>query len=91
MESILQRSKKCLICQSPYVECHHVFGGARRQLSDKYGLTVWLCHKHHNEPPDGVHYNRELRNKLQAWAEQQFDTYYPAENFIEIFGKHYED
>ena len=89
MKSILQGSKKCLICHLPYVECHHVFGGPRRQLSDKYGLTVWLCHEHHNEPPEGVHFNKAFDDDLKEWAEYQFDTYYPTENFVELFGKSY--
>lgn len=92
MKSILQKSRKCLICGLPYVECHHVYGGTRnRRLSEEYGLKVYLCHKHHNEPPDGVHYNREFRDKLQEWAQKQFDTYYPTENFVELFGKNYEN
>ena len=60
MKSIMQGQKRCLICRSPYVEKHHVFGAANRQNSEKYGLTVWLCHKHHNEPPEGVHFNRRF-------------------------------
>ena len=75
MKSIMQWQKSCLICRSPYVEKHHVFGAANRQNSEKYGLTVWLCHKHHNEPHE--------------WGQKQFETYYPAENFTEIFGKNY--
>ena len=30
------------------LERHHViFGTAGRKISDKLGLTIWLCHEHH--------------------------------------------
>lgn len=89
MKSIMQGQKRCLICRSPYVEKHHVFGAANRQNSEKYGLTVWLCHKHHNEPPEGVHFNWRFMDELHEWGQRQFETYYPTENFTEIFGKNY--
>lgn len=41
------------------LERHHVFSGSNRKKSEKYGLVAYLCHNHHNEPPDGVHHNRE--------------------------------
>ena len=25
------------------LECHHIFGGAMRKKSEKYGLKVYLC------------------------------------------------
>ena len=89
MKSIMQGQKRCLICRSPDVEKHHVFGAANRQNSEKYGLTVWLCHKHHNEPPEGVHFNRRFMDELHEWGQRQFETYYPTKNFTEIFGKNY--
>lgn len=89
MKSIIQGSKNCLICGSPYVEKHHIFGASNRDYSEQYGLTVWLCHKHHNEPPEGVHFNRKLMDAMHAWGQKQFETYYPAEDFTAIFGKNY--
>lgn len=91
MKSVLQREKQCIFCGSPYVEEHHVFGGANRKNSTKYGLTVWLCHNHHNEPPEGVHFNEKNNKRLQGWAQQIFKVYYPELNFKDIFGKNYED
>lgn len=91
MRSILQGGKKCIICGSPYVEKHHVFGASNRDNSEQYGLTVYLCHKHHNEPPEGVHFNREFSDRLKEWAQMQFDTYYPDKDFRQIFGRNYED
>lgn len=58
-----------IIQENPYVdfldesiEClekHHIFGGANRKKSEEDGLYVWLTHWNHNEPPKGVHFNKE--------------------------------
>ena len=89
MKSILQTERECIFCGNPYVEEHHVFGGANRKNSTKYGLTVWLCHSHHNEPPEGVHFNKENDKRLKGWAEALFKAYYPELKFKDIFGKTY--
>ena len=54
-------------------------------------MMVYLCHAHHNEPPHGVHHNRELNNRLKAWAQNRFEEAYPNTNFMEVFGKNYAD
>lgn len=84
--------RKCYFCGSTqWLERHHVFGGACRKLSEKYGLVVDLCHFCHNEPPNGVHFNAErmaeLRKEFQekAMAENGWTT----EDFIRIFGRNY--
>lgn len=84
--------RKCYICGSTqWIERHHVFGGANRKLSEKYGLTVDLCHYHHNEPPDGVHFNKEIREGLQADIQRAAMERYgwTTEDFIKIFGRNY--
>ena len=84
MESIIQKKKRCYVCRSPYVEQHHVFyGTANRKLSDKYGLTVWLCHEHHTGAT-GVHFNPKLDDKLKGIAEKRFCEEYPY-NFRRLF------
>ena len=58
-KSILQNDKECYLCRRMYnlrttrgLEEHHIlFGRGRRELSERYGLKVWLCHNHHNESP----------------------------------------
>lgn len=84
--------KECHICGSTYwLERHHVFGGANRNLSEKFGLVVYLCHFDHNEPPNGVHFNHENDLKLKREFEQKFLDDYNAtfKDFIAIFGKNY--
>ena len=77
MKSIIQEEKECYICHSPYVEEHHIFyGTANRQLSEKYGLKVYLCPLHHRGET-GVHFNPKLNDRLRGIAEQRFREEYP--------------
>ena len=93
MDSIIQRdSCKCFICGSRrWLEWHHVFGGALRSKSERLGLKVRLCHFCHNEPPNGVHQNKEIRRKLQAFAQKKAMKHYgwTADEFRLEFYKNY--
>ena len=93
MDSILQkRTDRCLICHSQqWLEWHHVFGGALLDKSERLGLKVRLCHYCHNEPPRGVHQNREIRRKLQAYAQKKAMVHYgwSEEDFRNEFYKSY--
>ena len=82
----------CDLCgKYGYLERHHIFGGANRSLSEKYGLVVNLCHECHNEPPDGVHFNAENMLALRKWAQKQaMENYgWDEAEFIRIFGRSY--
>lgn len=94
MDSILQKNtERCLICHSrQWLEWHHVFNGyGIREKSEEYGLKVRLCHYCHNEPPNGVHHNREVRRKLQAYAQRKAMEHYgwAVEDFLKEFYKNY--
>ena len=93
MHSIIQEdTDRCFICHSRHwLEYHHVFGASCRKKSDRLGLVVRLCHYCHNEPPNGVHHNREARSELQAYAQQKAMEQYgwSIEDFIKEFGKNY--
>lgn len=79
-KSILQSDKECYLCRKRYnlrttrgLEEHHIlFGRGRRELSERYGLKVWLCHNHHNEPPLGVHFDPAARRELEQAAQFAF-------------------
>lgn len=74
------------------LERHHVFfGTANRRKSEKYGLTAYLCHDCHNEPPYGVHHNREANRMLQAKFQQKWmdDHGKNVDDFIVEFGRNY--
>ena len=93
MDSIIQKhTDRCFICHSRnWLEWHHVFGGALRSKSERLGLKVRLCHYCHNEPPNGVHQNREIRLKLQSYAQKKAMKYYEwsEEDFRSEFYKSY--
>jgi hypothetical protein len=50
-----------------------------------------LCHYCHNEPPNGVHFNKTIRLQLQAETQKrlQNENGWSTEDFIRIFGKNY--
>ena len=79
-------------------EKHNIFGGANRKLSEKYGLTVHLCHACHNEPPDGAHFSKDTKEWLHRIGQQAFevnaykkgaDWDEARAEFVRIFGKNY--
>lgn len=91
--SIVQKNTdQCFICHTQnWLEWHHVYGGAFRKKSDKLGLVVRLCHWCHNEAPNGVHHNREIRRNLQAYAQHKTmkELNWSTEDFIKEFGRNY--
>lgn len=100
MDSILQRRKECYLCrlwfnrsEVKHLECHHIFGGVgRRKLSEQYGLKVWLCHKHHNEPPFGAHFSAATMGVLERAGQTAFErSGHSREEFMRKFGKNYLD
>lgn len=94
-KSILQSDKECYLCRKRYnlrttrgLEEHHIlFGRGRRELSERYGLKVWLCHDHHNEPPLGVHFDPGARRELEQAAQFAFDNIHGPGSFAEVFGE----
>ena len=77
----------CVECGSPYAEMHEVFGGSNRNLSRLYGLTVRLCHEHHDylqHNPNGI----VLKRKWQKWGFEKFlKEHGSREDFIKLFGQ----
>lgn len=91
-KSIITEERKCYICgSSQWIEIHHVFGGADRKTSEKYGLKVPLCHFCHNEAPNGVHQNKEIRRALQAKVQKKAMAHYgwDMETWRSLFGRNY--
>ena len=58
-------------------------------MADKYGLTVFLCGKHHNASNEGVHFNKTLDNALKMFAQKKFEERYSHEEFMRIFKRNY--
>lgn len=67
------------------------FRGRSAKKSELYGAVVELCHNCHNEPPNGVHHNRERANILKARAQRRImlEQGWNKEDFIREFGKSY--
>ena len=87
---ITSNAERCFLCgRSTWIEIHHIFSGCYRKKSTLYGLVVPLCHFCHNEPPNGVHFNRANMDKLRAIGQKKFQEVYPELNFIKIFGRNY--
>lgn len=64
--------KYCFICGCQRnLEKHHIFGGGLRKKSELYGLTVWLCHNCHNEPPNGAHFNKDVMLMLHQYGQRK--------------------
>ena len=97
VKSIIQEDRKhCFLCgmnaNLEPLDCHHVFGGANRNLSEEYGLKVYLHHsKCHIFGKNSVHQNAEVSRRLKAIAQQKAMEYYgwTVEDFRRIFGKSY--
>lgn len=78
----------CMFTGSAPVERHHVFGGANKKRSEKYGFIAPLRPDLH---PNGVHAGQsaklvdtELKRRAQTYYEEHYGT---REDFIREFGK----
>jgi len=73
------------------LEKHHIFGGANRRKSEKYGLTLNLCIQCHREGKNAVHRNAvemlRLHQDGQRWWMSLNDG--TADDFRREFGKNY--
>lgn len=92
--------KPCFLCgRYAYTERHHIFGGANRRLSEQDGLVVDLCHSCHNEPPNGVHFNKDNMHRLHVHGQRIWEMgkivndgmtdEQAREAFIKRYGRNY--
>lgn len=93
MKSIIQDTKECFLTGATgELHCHHIFDGANRRNSEKYGLKVWLIPELHNMSNRGVHFDRELRDMLCRVGQRAFEEKWGNRAmFMQIFGKNYLD
>ena len=85
---------KCFLCgRSGPLECHHIFGAANRDKSERFGLTVQLCAHCHREGPEAVHRSAETMQLLHEFGPRLAMHRYgwSAEQFMASFGKNYLD
>lgn len=91
MKSIIQSEKKCFVCGTTQdLHTHHVFEGtANRSKSEKDGLKIYLCGKHHNLSLDGIHYNKTLDLALKKYTQAVYEKTHSREEFIRRYGRSY--
>lgn len=91
--SIIQDEKECYVTGSQRnLDRHHVYRAARRKLSEKYGLWVWLDHSVHMALHDHRRPYDTLENDLKKVAQQAFeDNGGTREEFMRIFSANYLD
>lgn len=99
--SLLESEKgRCFICcRYGPTEKHHIFGSYNRKKSEEDGLYVYLCHSCHNEPPDGVHFNKRNMQKLHVAGQAHWEMWKIIHDgmtesevrkaFMERYGKNY--
>jgi hypothetical protein len=90
-KSILDTDKsRCYVCnRNNWIEKHHIYGASNRNKSELNGFTVYLCHYCHNEPPNGVHFNRELDLKLKRDCQKKYEETHTREEFRNLIGRSY--
>lgn len=86
----MQEKKECWVTgQTTGLHRHHIYGGARRKLSEKYGLYVYLIPGYHNTTSLGVHFNSILDRELKMVGQWKFEKVYSRQLFVKLFGKNY--
>lgn len=101
MSKSIMHSKQggtCYLCMLLYqdydrrtvLEEHHVMEGtASRQLSEHYGLKVYLDPEHHRLSKESPHQSKEIDDLLHRKAQKAFEQKYSHEKWMEIFRKNY--
>lgn len=88
--------KKCFLCgrngSADPLDRHHIFGGPYRKKSEKYGLTVYLCHNNcHIFGSEAVHRNASNMLMVKQYGQRKAmqEQGWTIEEFIKEFGKNY--
>lgn len=88
--------RRCFLCgrnggEDP-LDVHHIFPGAYRRKSDRYGLVVYLCHKRcHIFDRGAVHNNAKAMRQLQRYGQLKAmrEQGWTEADFVREFGKNY--
>lgn len=92
----MEDDRKCWLCgrngAGDPLERHHIYQGALRNKSEKYGLVVYLCgNSCHRNGKYAVHRCRETRDMLMQWGQKKAmeEQGWSVEQFREVFGKNF--
>lgn len=82
---------RCIFTGSCQVERHHIFGGAYREKSEKYGFVVPLRYDlHPNGAGANQNYSAKVDKYLKEMAQRYFEDHYDSRTeFISVFGRSY--
>ena len=88
--------RQCWLCGAngnyDPLDKHHIFGGANRKKSERYGLFVYLCHNRcHIFGKNSAHQNKDTRLKLHQYGQKKAmeENGWTTEDFIREFGRNY--
>lgn len=92
--SILQDEKKCFLTgYEGELDCHHIYFGANRKISDENGFWVWLRHDFHieNSPNATPHNDKEVDLFLKQECQKKFEETHSRAEFMRLIGRNYLD
>ena len=76
--------------EKPGYHKHHIFNGnGLRNLSEKFGLYVWVKWDDHVLDSNSLHENPRLMLALKRKGQKQFQQHFPNLDFKKYFGKNY--
>lgn len=88
--SIMQTERECYITgRTDNLHCHHIYMGSNRKTSDENGFTVYLTGEWHNQSNHGVHFNKDLDDRLKRECQSKFEETGTREEFIKLIGRNY--
>lgn len=89
--SILRtESGVCYICRRHTdTALHHIYGAAKRRVSDDNGFTVFLCPECHQYGTHAVHRSRETSLWLKARCQRIYERTHSRDEFMALIGRNY--
>lgn len=96
-KSIISNERECFVCHDTRVlHKHHIYPGlGRREMSEHFGLWVYLCPRHHNYPgsPVAVHGGyvdgKAIDRRLKELGQKKFEETHTRAEWHRYFGRSY--
>lgn len=92
----MQIERQCFLCgrngNTDPLEVHHIFGGAYRKKSERYGLVVLLCGERcHRNGKGAVHKSGAQMRRMRRYGQLKAmeEQHWTEADFIREFGKSY--
>lgn len=91
IDSIISNEKECFRCGTTLnLHRHHIFGGSRRKISERFGCWVYLCANHHNMTNNGIHFDKAFDTAMKQRCQRKWEQKWGSrEDFIRMFGRSY--